>query len=79
MADILIRGIETPKDRSWKAIHILSDRTYAILYWQGDYKILPCTAFFSPGRAWAAGRLGQNQRQFRDYDRNRTQPESCPV
>lgn len=41
MADILIRGIEMPKDGNWKTIRIFSDGSYEIPNWQGDCRVFP--------------------------------------
>lgn len=48
MADILIRGMEMPKEGNWKTVRIYPDGTCAVPYWSGDCKVLDCTAIPLP-------------------------------
>jgi hypothetical protein len=36
MSDILIKGMEMPKEGSWKTVRIYPDGTCAVPNWQGD-------------------------------------------
>ena len=36
MSDILIKGIEMPKEGSWRTVRIYPDGTCAVPNWQGD-------------------------------------------
>ena len=48
MADILIKGMEMPKEGNWKTVRIYPDGTCAVPYWSGDCKVLDCTAIHLP-------------------------------
>jgi hypothetical protein len=48
MADIVIRGMEMPKEGNWKTIRIYPDGTCAVPNWQGDCTFLPCIAIPLP-------------------------------
>lgn len=44
MADLIIRGMEMPKEGNWKTIRIYPDGTCAVPNWQGDCKVMPYIA-----------------------------------